>query len=60
MHILKILLHNSYVLYSHFFQGRRVSHYDFIEKIINHLYLKGEMIQQSSERSDSSSGGLSL
>ncbi len=37
MHVLQILLHNSYVLYNEFYRGRKSSHYDYCEKFINYL-----------------------
>ena len=32
IHILEIIMHNSFVLYSKYFVGKKLSHYDFIKK----------------------------
>jgi hypothetical protein len=42
-HVMELLLHNSYVLYAKYSQGRKLNHYDFIEKIISYMFLKGQI-----------------
>jgi hypothetical protein len=37
LHILQILLHNSYVLYKQFFTGKKLKHYDYHAKFIGVL-----------------------
>jgi hypothetical protein len=39
LHILQILLHNSYVLYEQFFTGKKLKHYDYHAKFISFLLL---------------------
>ncbi|KAG0435592.1 PiggyBac transposable element-derived protein 4 [Dictyocoela muelleri] len=43
VHILELLLHNSYVLYKMFSKEKPVSHYDFIELIITYLIKKSKI-----------------
>jgi Transposase IS4 len=41
VYILEILLHNSFVLYSDYFSFRKLSHYDFMEKVIHVMLERG-------------------
>ena len=53
MHIMQILLHNSYVLYKEFFIGQKLDHFDFHCSFIDYLLkdsmpIHNEMINHSS------------
>jgi Transposase IS4 len=41
IHILELLMHNSYLMYENYFTGKKLTHYEFFEKIIKYLLLQG-------------------
>lgn len=49
VHILELLMHNGFVLYLKFFKGKKLSHYDFVEKIIKYFLSLVDLVAVNDE-----------